>query len=357
MFVTCARQSVCTTADRPAHCARLPCMTTFSLEPLDAINITILMDNVSDVFLPETDVVKRAGVASAGRLPTVPAETLEPGQTVSMLLAEHGFSALVTLEKDGRERRILFDTGVSPNGMIENMSRLDIDPKDTDTLVCSHGHFDHTVGLSGFIRAIGGGTNLPVMLHPDFWSRRRILIPGRDPFEIPSTSRSALLGAGFEIAEERQPSFLLERSLLITGEVDRTTDFEIGMPIHQAFRDGDWQPDPLILDDQALIAHVRGKGLVVLSGCGHAGIVNTTRYAQKLTGVSDIYCIVGGFHLSGPIFEPIIGPTVAALAELDPTIIMPAHCTGWRAQHMLAASLPDAWVQTAVGTRLELKAD
>jgi 7,8-dihydropterin-6-yl-methyl-4-(beta-D-ribofuranosyl)aminobenzene 5'-phosphate synthase len=331
-------------------------MALFELDPVDAVSITILMDNVSDVLLPETDVVKRTGAASSTEIPTLRADTVEGGTSVNMLIAEHGFSTLVTLEKSGRTHQILFDTGVSPNGMVENMSRLDIDPKDVETLVCSHGHFDHTVGLDGFIKAIGGRSNLPVVLHPEFWSRRRILIPSRDPFEIPSTSKEALLGAGFEIAEEREPSFLLDHSLLITGEVDRTTEFEKGFPIHQAVRDGDWQPDPLILDDQALIAHVRGKGLVVLTGCGHAGIVNTTRYAQKLTGIDDIYCIVGGFHLSGPIFEPIIGPTVAALAELDPTIIMPGHCTGWRAQHMLAAALPNAWVQTAVGTRLELRA-
>jgi 7,8-dihydropterin-6-yl-methyl-4-(beta-D-ribofuranosyl)aminobenzene 5'-phosphate synthase len=330
-------------------------MATSTLEPLDAISITILMDNVSDVLLPETDVVKRTG-AGSGDIPTIHADTVEDGTSVDMLVAEHGFSALVAMKKDDRTHQVLFDTGVSPDGMVENMSRLDIDPKDIETLVCSHGHFDHTVGLDGFIKAIGGRANLPVVLHPEFWSRRRILIPGREPFEIPSTSKQALLGADFEITEGRQPSFLLDGSLLITGEVDRTSDFEKGFPIHQAFRDGDWQPDPLILDDQALVAHVRGRGLVVLSGCGHAGIVNTTRYAQKLTGVDDIYCIVGGFHLSGPIFEPIIGPTIAALAELDPTIIMPGHCTGWRAQHMLAAALPDAWVQTAVGTRLELAA-
>lgn len=329
-------------------------MTAFTLDPVDAISITILMDNVSDVFLPETDAVKRTGVASSGEIPMRAADTIEGGRSMDTLLAEHGFSALVTLENHGRTHQVLFDTGVSPNGMIENMSRLDIDPKDVETIVCSHGHFDHTVGLGGFIKAIGGSANLPVVLHPEFWSRRRIVVPGRDPIELPSTSKQSLLGAGFQIAEEKQPSFLLERSILITGEVDRTTDFEKGMPIHQALHDGDWQPDPLILDDQALIAHVRGKGLVVLTGCGHAGIVNIARYAQKLTGIDDIYCIVGGFHLSGPIFEPIIGPTAAALAELDPTIIMPAHCTGWRAQHMLAAALPDAWVQTSVGTRLEL---
>ena len=192
------------------------------------------------------------------------------------------------------------------------------------------------------------------MIHPDFWSRRRIAIPGREPFELPSTSKSALQGAGFEIVEERQPSFLLDGSLLVTGEVDRTSDFEQGFPIHQAFRDGDWQPDPLILDDQAVVLHVRDKGLVVMTGCGHAGIVNIVAYAMKLTGVDEVYAVIGGFHLGGPVFEPIIPATCEALAAFSPEVVVPAHCTGWRATHALAAALPDAFIQNAVGTRYEL---
>lgn len=328
-------------------------MSTFTLEPLDSITLTVLMDNVTDMLLTDDGPVRRAGVAS-GAFPVQSSRIADGGQTFDMLVAEHGFSALVTLKKGGQTRTVLYDTGVSPNGIVENMRRLDVSPKDIDTIVMSHGHFDHTGGLDGLIHAIGGAANLPVTIHPEFWSRRRIAIPGRDPFEIPSTSKPALQGAGFDITEERRPSFLLERSLLITGEVDRTTEFEKGFPVHQAFRDGDWQPDPLILDDQALIAHVNGKGLVILTGCGHAGIVNIVRYAQKLTGIDEIYAIVGGFHLSGAVFEPIIPNTIAALAQIGPTLIMPAHCTGWRAQHDLATALPDAWVQTAVGTRLEL---
>jgi 7,8-dihydropterin-6-yl-methyl-4-(beta-D-ribofuranosyl)aminobenzene 5'-phosphate synthase len=156
------------------------------------------------------------------------------------------------------------------------------------------------------------------------------------------------------VIEDRQPSFLLDGRLLVTGEVDRSTDFERGMPTHQAWRDGDWRPDPLIHDDQAVLLHVRDKGLVVLTGCGHAGIVNIVRHAKRLTGIDQVYAVLGGFHLSGPAFEPIIGPTVAALAAEDPALVVPAHCTGWKAQHALAAGLPAAFRPNAVGSRFEL---
>ena len=96
------------------------------------------------------------------------------------------------------------------------------------------------------------------------------------------------------------------------------------------------------------------RGLVVLSGCGHAGIVNTVRYARRLTGQDEVGAIVGGFHLSGPMFEPIIGPTVEALAELSPSLLVPAHCTGWRACQQIAARFPDAFVMGTVGTTITL---
>ena len=327
-------------------------MTTISLERVDSITITTLVDNTTDMLAPDQGPARRANVAAAGA-PRVPAAFLEGGQALDALRAEHGFSALVTIERAGKSHRVLFDAGLTPDGLVENMRRLDLSPKDIEVIVLSHGHFDHTTGLDGIARSLGRA-NLPVIIHPEFWSRRRILIPGREPIEIPSTSRPALMGAGFEIVEERQPSFLLDGSLLVTGEVDRTTEFERGMLIQQAWRDGEWQPDPLILDDQALIAHVRGKGLVVLTGCGHAGVVNILRYARKLTCVQPVYALIGGFHLNGPLFEPAIPLVCDALAVAAPEVIVPAHCTGWPATRALAARFPEAFIPNSVGTRFEL---
>ena len=102
------------------------------------------------------------------------------------------------------------------------------------------------------------------------------------------------------------------------------------------------------------LARLRGRGLVVITGCGHAGVVNIVRQAMRLTGVSSLLAVIGGFHLSGPAFEPVIGPTVDALASLRPALLAPGHCTGWRAQHTLAAALPDAWVPSSVGTTYTL---
>ena len=135
------------------------------------------------------------------------------------------------------------------------------------------------------------------------------------------------------------------------------TEFERGLPpSHQAWDGSAWRHDPTVIDDQALVINVRGRGLVVVTGCGHAGVVNIIRHAMRLTGVSRLLAVIGGFHLSGPAFEPIIEPTVSALTALAPELIAPGHCTGWRAQHTLAARLPDAWVQSSVGTTYTLSA-
>jgi 7,8-dihydropterin-6-yl-methyl-4-(beta-D-ribofuranosyl)aminobenzene 5'-phosphate synthase len=325
------------------------------LEPVERLRVTIVMDNVTDPLLPEQASVTRATWPKAllESAPRLHAQFAVDRRVPDPPIAEPGFSALVRVEKNGRERTLLFDTGVTPTGIVENMRRLGLSLRDVEVIVLSHGHWDHVTGMEGVARVLGRG-QLPVLIHPEFWARRRISFPGLEPHELPSTSRSALEGAGFEIVEEQRPSFLLDGSVLITGEVDRTTEFETGFEGHEAFRRGGWEPDPLILDDQAIVLRLPERGLVVLTGCGHAGIVNTVRYAQRLTGEQKIAAVIGGFHLSGRTFEPIIPATVRAFDELSPSLLVPAHCTGWKAVHQLAARFPDAFLQSAVGTTIEL---
>jgi 7,8-dihydropterin-6-yl-methyl-4-(beta-D-ribofuranosyl)aminobenzene 5'-phosphate synthase len=323
---------------------------TIPLEPVDGIVITTLIDNVTDMLAVNQGPAIRPFIGDTRRRPSA---VFEDDWTREGLIAEHGFAALITVTAGGSTRRLLFDAGLSPDGLVSNMRALGVDLGSIEAIVLSHGHSDHTAGLDGFIRAVGR-TSLPVMIHPEFWSRRRLVIPGHDPVELPTTSRSALEGAGFTIIEDRQPSFLFGGSVLITGEVDRTSGFEPGFPPQQALRGGRWEPDPLVLDDQALIVHVRGKGLVVLTGCGHAGVVNITRYARRLTGVSQVHAVVGGFHLGGPLFEPLIPQVCAEFERLSPAVLVPAHCTGWAAQRAFADRFPAAFIPNAVGTRLEL---
>jgi 7,8-dihydropterin-6-yl-methyl-4-(beta-D-ribofuranosyl)aminobenzene 5'-phosphate synthase len=323
-----------------------------TLPEVDEITITTLADNVYDALLGSAPGVTRAPMRSGA----VDAPQFANGTTVAGMRAEHGFSALVTTRRGDSQTTLLFDTGVSPDGMAANAERLGIDFGDLQGVVLSHGHFDHAGGFYGLAKA-RGRSGLPLTVHPAIWTRRRLAVQGREPFDMPTLSKGALEREGFQVIERREPSLLAGGSVLITGEVDRTTDFEHGMPpAHQAWDGHGWQHDAKVIDDQALIVNVRGQGLVVLTGCGHAGVVNIVRHAMRLTGVRRLHAVIGGFHLTGPGFEPIIGPTVAALTELAPALIVPGHCTGWRAQHELERALPDAWVQTSVGTSYQISA-
>jgi 7,8-dihydropterin-6-yl-methyl-4-(beta-D-ribofuranosyl)aminobenzene 5'-phosphate synthase len=320
--------------------------------PVDEVEITTLVDNVFDGLLTGDERTRRAGFGVG----VSAAPQFEGGTTSVGLVAEHGFSALVRVRRGARTSTLLFDTGLSPTAMVSNAERLGVALDDVHAVVLSHGHFDHAGGLAG-LAGKRGSRSLPMVLHPLAWTRRRLVVPGHEVAELPTLSKRALRGEGFEVIERRGPSLLLDGSVLITGEVDRTTEFEHGMPpAHQAWTGNSWVHDPLVIDDQAMVLHLRGHGLVVLTGCGHAGAINIVRHAQRLTGVDRLHALIGGLHLGGPAFEPVIPPTVAALTELAPALLVPGHCTGWRAQHALAAALPDAWVQGSSGTSYHLTA-
>lgn len=315
-------------------------MTTMPLKEVDKVEILTLLDNTVDLLLAGNEKVKR--------LPMTP-----DALTRESLRAEHGFAALVTVTKDNTSESLLFDAGLSKHGLTHNMDVLEVKPKELHTIVLSHGHADHTQGLMGLVERLGQ-RKMPLLLHPDAFLERKVIFPDGHEINLPPPDRRILSHDGIDFIEERGPSYVLGNLVLVTGQVHRMTSFETGFPLHHALVAGTWQKDPSIHDDQAIVVNVKNKGLVVLTGCGHSGAINTIRQAQELTGVQKIHAILGGFHLSGPLFEPIIPPTVAALKELNPELVVPAHCTGWRAVHAIARELPQAFVQNSVGTRFVL---
>ena len=323
------------------------------LEPVDEVVVTTLVDNVFDGLLPGDERVFRPDMA---QLRWALAPHFEDGRTLPGLRAEHGFSALVSVRRGSSSTRLLFDTGVSPDGMSSNAAELGIDLTDVQGVVLSHGHFDHVGGLTG-LAGRRGVRGLPMTVHPAVWTRRRLAVPAGVPLELPRLSRRALEEDGFEVIERRQLSLLVDGGVLITGEIDRTTEYERGLPPpHQAWDGEDWRHDPLVLDEQALVVHVRDRGLLVLTGCGHAGVVNTVRHAMRLTGVDRVCAVIGGLHLVGPAADTVVSLTVQALAELRPDIVVAGHCSGWRAQQALAAALPGAWIPNSSGSSYVVRA-
>ena len=183
-----------------------------------------------------------------------------------------------------------------------------------------------------------------------------MLDPSGEELLTPPPTMNDLEAEGVSVIEERGPTLLIDDAVLVTGEVERTTDFERGFPLQYWRSPSGWEPDFAVEDDQAVIVNLRGRGLVVLSGCSHAGIVNILRFAQKVTGVERILAVIGGFHLTGPLFEPLIDRTIEELTAIGPEVMVPGHCTGWKAIHALARQMPAAYIQTSVGTTFEFAA-
>jgi 7,8-dihydropterin-6-yl-methyl-4-(beta-D-ribofuranosyl)aminobenzene 5'-phosphate synthase len=322
------------------------------LDPVDRVEIITLYENLVDQTAPGGGVVERLRPRAGDTI----VSTLLAEERRNPFVGGHGLSMLVRVTRHGITRALLFDAGGSPDGLAYNLDCLELNPRDWNCIVLSHGHWDHTLGLVGLHRRLGR-LSFPLTLHPDTYLKRAVIAPDGEVNRLVPLSRQGLRDAGLELIETERPSFVVEGMALVTGQVARTNDFEIGWPAHHAERNGILEPDPLICDDQGLVINVRGKGLVVLSGCGHAGIVNTVHHAQAITGVQQVHAVIGGFHLGPTFFHDRIRHVVDALVALEPAVIAPAHCTGYRAAYAVYAQRPDAFVQNTVGTRIVLSAE
>lgn len=312
------------------------------------VEITVLVDNWADLLLRSTESVKRF--------------TSEP------LLAEHGFAALVQLKDAGIS--ILWDAGISRMALLENAQRMKIDLTTVDKIALSHGHRDHAAAMRDVIdrvarrpvprewprdaaieeiRAWVVGQKVELIVHPAAFRERWGI--GKDgkkcgPQLMPRDEWEA---AGAEIVLSEGP-YRLGPGCWTTGAVPRRSFEQAGTPDSMAHREGELFSRDYLDDDQAIVLHLEDKGLIVLTGCAHSGVVNTVNYAREISGVDRVHAILGGFHL-GRAEEDQIERTIDEISAFEPVLVAPSHCTGFSAIARFAERMPDAFVVGAVGTR------
>ena len=316
-------------------------LLTDSLKTVDRVEVITLMDNYADVLLQSTELVTRA--------------THINGDIISgdTLVAEHGLCLMISVYLDGEKQSVLFDAGYSKIGVLHNMALMDIDPAGIDTIVISHRHMDHTAGLYALLDRISSPVSMVV--HPEaFLPDRYMEQKDGTIVQFPQIlSRDMLKDYDVSILESEGPVLIAGDRIAVTGKVERTTSFEKGMPNALVEKNGKMEKDP-VSDDQALILHIKDKGLVVISGCSHSGIINTVAYAIKLTGIEKVYAVMGGFHLTGPLYEPIVEDTISALKAMSPEVIVPMHCTGWSSIKKFEEAFPSAFILNSVGSTYNL---
>ena len=316
---------------------------SWALSEVDKVEVLTLQDNYVDlVVMDDTPVIHRA-------------RPLKDGELKNSILAEHGFSAVVSVQRGQEVRSALFDFGFSEDGAALNSETLDQDMSRVEVCALSHGHPDHVGGLKRLAEKVGK-RGIQLVLHPAAFTRPRyIKVMGDFKVYFPPFTVESAQDAGAEVITTSNPYLLLGGTLLYLGEIPRRTKFEKGMPNAYCEDAGQEKWDP-IPDDTALVAHIKGKGLVVLSGCAHSGIVNTVTYAKEVTGVDKVHVVMGGFHLTGPAFEGVIEPTIQALKKLDPDYVIPTHCTGRQPIMRIEQEMPDKFILNMAGTRLTFAA-
>ena len=316
---------------------------------VESAKITVIVDNSADLGTKSSDTIERF--------------KKEP------LLAEHGLAVLITL--NGGAFRILLDGGFTRISLLENARRMGIDLSAIDVIVLSHGHDDHTASITDVLKLIAvrrgphkwpaepsvedveawmQSRRVPLVAHSAaFRERWRVKKDGTSMFgphyDAPSEEWRA---AGAEIIASDDP-YRLASGCWTTGFVPRESFETAGIPERVLFRDSDgFHPDSAE-EDQSIVINVKDKGLVIISGCAHSGIVNTIQRARAISGVDRVWAVMGGFHLMSAD-DSEIQQTIDMMRERDPVVVAPSHCTGFGAMCAFARQMPEAFVYTVSGT-------
>jgi len=337
-------------------------------QPLDELVLTVVVDNETDTLSSVDPGVPQVPEMVALMRRTPPTHRGGHDMVTAfdhLCVACHGFSALVTGRVSDEARSVLFDVGPYGDVWLDNAARLDLDLASIEAVFLSHWHWDHSGGFPVAIEAIAearrvAGLPAPrVDLHPDRPDQRGILGPTGVAAMLPDEPTFDAIEAAGGVVDRHDDAHLLGGGRFLgSGAIPRRTAYETGLVGHHTRRGETLAPDPLIMDERFLAAEVSGRGVTVLSACSHAGIVNACLGARDHFPDRPIDVVLGGYHLAGAAMEPRIAATIDDLdAVVDPRVVAPAHCTGWRAKAALAMRFaPGRYGPSVVGTRYVLTA-
>jgi len=331
---------------------------TVLVPAVDRLVMTNVVDNVYDVF------------AKGGRLDTITVQRA-PLSVQTPLLAEHGLAYHLESLRGSERREILLDFSLTDLNLFNNYRALKLEPVRADALILSHGHRDHYGALPA-LAATGQGKFKPgVTLYAggeDTFCRRMVMTPS-GAVDGGQLDAPALEARGLGVVLAKQPTIVAGHAFT-SGQIPRLTDFEtpppaarlVAGPMDSACsathfgptkvegKPGDLVPD-LFQGEHATVYVVKDRGLVVITSCGHAGVINSVRQAQKASGVNKVHAIVGGFHLA-PAPDETVAKTVAAFKAIDPDYIIPMHCTGMNTIIAVHREMPAKLVMPSTGTRV-----
>jgi len=304
------------------------------VKEIDSLVVTVITDNYYDALRPDTKV-------------STPFRS-KPG---SIIHAEHGLSYHAETEVNGVSTSLLFDYGMDPMGMSHNVKVLGIDVDKISAMALSHGHFDHWGGLMGFLKKYGNripkGT--PLFVGEETFSHRFALRPSdKEPIDIGALKKNKIEKLGVvAIKEVREPREIIPGGY-VTGPVPRVTEYETGNP-NLLIKRGNGLEQDFFVGELAMVFVVKNRGLVILSGCAHIGIINIIKHAISMTGISKIYAIIGGFHLVN-VQNSLVDRYIEDIKGFAPDYIVPTHCTGFEAVMRFAREMPEQFILNTAGT-------
>jgi len=318
----------------------------------DGVEITVLVENQVDMLLPDRELGDGGHCVRNGLV-----EHFDQGRTPPQ--AENGISLLVTARHGRHSTTALFDVGLTGSVLAHNLRALGVDAGRVEHVVISHGHPDHVGGLYAFLDQVE--RTVPVATHTDaFLPRYAVMGDGRTsayynqaftPAEVERHGGRPVLTAGaLDLGCGMYTTGFIPRRVPFEGPVEPPSPHAPGL--YQVRADGGYGLDE-VNDEQGLVVDVKGRGLVVLTGCAHAGVLNTIDRAREICGARPVLAVMGGFHLGFPTTpRENVALTVKGMEEREVAHVVPMHCSGLATHAAFHQAQPERYLQPSVGTTL-----